>query len=164
MASASVPVLFPPVYVEVEAGDSRYEEMHVDGGTVGQMFFYGASVGWRKVLSEASGNESPDDQSTLFIIVDGEVDPEPQHVRRHLIPITNRTIDTLLKVSAWSALYRMYLHALVDGYGFRFVTLPSEYKPESDQPYDQTEMKRMFNIGNEMGRAGRGWRTAPPGF
>jgi hypothetical protein len=164
VASASVPVLFPPVYVEVEAGDSRYEEMHVDGGTVGQMFFYGASVGWRKVLSEASGIESPDDQSTLFIIVDGEVDPEPQQVRRHLIPITNRTIDTLLKVSAWSALYRMYLHALVDDYAFRFVTLPGEYEPESDQPYDPTEMKRMFDIGHEMGRTGKGWRTVPPGF
>jgi hypothetical protein len=164
VASAAIPVLFPPVYFEVESDGAVYDEMHVDGGTVGQMFFYGAVVGWRKVLSEASGVDDPDDQSTLFLIIDGEVAPELQHVRRRLISITNRTISTLVKVSAWAALYRMYLHSRADGYGFQFVGLPDDYKPESHHPYDPTEMKRMFNIGYDMGRSGKGWRTTPPGF
>ena len=164
VASASIPVLFPPVYVEVEADGVVYDEMHVDGGTVGQMFFYGASIRWRRVLSEASGIVDPIDRSTLFLIIDGEIDPELQHVPRRLVPITNRTISTLVKVSAWSALYRMYLHSQADGYGFQFVGLPDDYEPESSHPYDPTEMRRMFDIGYEMGRSGKGWRTTPPGF
>ncbi len=164
VASASIPVLFPPIFFEVEFDGAVYEEMHVDGGTVGQMFFYGASIGWRKVLNEASGVDDPNDQSTLFLIIDGEVDPESQHVRRRLMPITTRTISTLVKVSAWSALYRMYLHSQADGYGFQFVGLPDDYEPGSNQPYDPTEMKRMFDIGYDMGRSGKGWRTTPPGF
>jgi hypothetical protein len=157
-------VLFPPVFFEVESGGVVYEEMHVDGGTVGQMFFYGAAIEWRKVLNEASGGNNADDKSTLFLIIDGEVDPKLQHVRRRLLPITNRTIDTLIKVSAWSSLYRMYLHSQADGYGFQFVGLPDDYEPESGQPYDPADMKRMFDIGFDMGQAGKGWRMTPPGF
>ena len=41
VASAAIPVLFPPEMFDVEANGELYEEMHVDGGTVGQMFFYG---------------------------------------------------------------------------------------------------------------------------
>jgi len=164
VASAAIPVLFPPVMFDVEANGELYEEMHVDGGTVGQMFFYGASIGWREVLSEASGIEEPIDESTLFLIIDGEVDPEYQDVRRRLMPITDRTIQTLIKVSAWSALYRMHLHAEKDGYGFQYVGLPDDYEPEIDEPYNPEEMRRMFDIGFEIGRAGDGWRTSLPGL
>jgi len=164
VASAAIPILFPPVMFDVEANGELYEEMHVDGGTVGQMFFYGASIGWRRVLSEASGIEEPLDESTLFLIIDGEVDPEYQDVRRRLMPIVNRTLQTLIKVSAWSALYRMHLHAEQDGYGFQYVGLPDDYEPESTEPYNPEEMRRMFNIGFEMGRAGDGWRTSLPGL
>jgi len=164
VASAAIPVLFPPVYIDVESSGEVYEEMHVDGGTVGQMFFLGASIGWRKVLSEASGIDDPVDRSTLFLIVDGEVDPEAEQVRRRLISITNRTISTLVKVSAWSALYRMYLHSEADGYRFQYVGLPEDYEPTSSQPYNPADMQRMFDIGFDMGRSGEGWRTRPPGF
>ena len=34
LASASIPVIFPPVYIDVEAGGKPYREMHVDGGYV----------------------------------------------------------------------------------------------------------------------------------
>ena len=55
VASTSVPVLFPPTLVEVEADGNTYQEMHVDGGTVGQMFFHGSSLDWRAALKDASG-------------------------------------------------------------------------------------------------------------
>ena len=77
---------------------------------------------------------------------------------------TDRTVKTLIKVSAWSSLYRMYLHAHSGGYGFRYVGLPDGFKSASNGPYDPQEMRRMFDIGFEMGRAGRGWETVPPGF
>ncbi len=44
LASCSIPVLFPPVYFEVESAGETYYEMHVDGGTYAQLFFFfGAS-------------------------------------------------------------------------------------------------------------------------
>ena len=164
VASTSIPVLFPPAFIEVEADGKTYKEMHVDGGTVGQMFFYGSALDWQSALRDASGIENPVDQSTLYVIIDGEVDPEHEAVPRRLMPITDRTIKTLVKVSAWSALYRMYLHAQVGGYKFKFVGLPDDYTAQSKQPYDPSEMNRMFEIGYEMGLKGEGWQAVPPGF
>jgi len=43
LASASIPVGFPPVYIQVEVDGERYDEMHVEGE---QFVVVGASVGW----------------------------------------------------------------------------------------------------------------------
>lgn len=164
IASAAIPIFFPPVFVDVSAAGETYDEMHVDGGTVGQMFFYGATLDWQRVIREASGEEDPLDRSVLYVIIDGEVDPEAKHIRRKLMPITERTITTLIKVSAWSALYRMYLHAEEGGYGFKYVGLPDSYEAENPEPYNPEEMNRMFELGYEMGLKSDSWRTIPPGF
>lgn len=154
----------PAVFIDVNADGKRYSEMHVDGGTLGQMFFYGSSMDWQAALRDANGGTQPDDQSVLYIIVDGQIAPDYETVRRRLLPITNRTIQTLVKVSAWSALYRMYLHAQIGGYGLKYTALPEDYQPESDEPYDPTEMRRMFELGQTMGNNGDSWRSTPPGL
>ena len=164
VASAAIPVFFPPILLDVEVNGEVYDEMHVDGGTVGQMFFYGATLDWKNVLAEASGGKELVDHSTLYVIVDGEVDPKSKAIRRRLMPMTERTINTLIKVSAWSALYRMYLHAEQGGYSFKYVGLPDTYQSQSDKPYDPEEMSRMFDIGYKMGLKGESWRSTPPGF
>ncbi len=57
VASAAIPVLFPPTFIDVEAGGKVYDEMHVDGGTVGQMFFFGFAIDWRSVLQKISSDQ-----------------------------------------------------------------------------------------------------------
>jgi hypothetical protein len=39
LASAAVPGVFPPVLIKVKVNGRDYQEMHADGGTVGQVFF-----------------------------------------------------------------------------------------------------------------------------
>ena len=36
IAASEIPIAFPPVMIEVEAGGQRYDEMHVDGGALVQ--------------------------------------------------------------------------------------------------------------------------------
>jgi len=164
VASAAIPVLFPPTFIEVEAEGKVYDEMHVDGGTVGQMFFFGSAIDWPAALQEISGTSEVIDNSVLYIIVDGDIDPHYDAVERRLAPIASRTIKTLIKVSAWSALYRMYLHAQVGGYSFRYVSLPKDYVAYTTDSYDPEEMRRMFRLGYNMGLAGDAWLSTPPGF
>ena len=40
LASTSIPVVFPPVMLDVTVGGERYQEMHVDGGASSQVFLY----------------------------------------------------------------------------------------------------------------------------
>lgn len=164
LASASIPVLFPPTFFEVEVNGDTYEEMHVDGGTVGQMFFYGSSLDWKSALSTASGIENPIDESTLYVIIDGAIEPEFEAVERRLVPITSRAIRTMIKVSAWSALYRMILHAQAGGYDLKFVSLPDSYKQESTKSYDPVEMNRLFEVGRKLGQENESWQSVPPGL
>lgn len=65
LASASIPGVFPPVYIEVETPDGRkYDEMHVDGGVSSQMFFYPAQVNWKDVMDVLDVKGTP----TIYLI------------------------------------------------------------------------------------------------
>ena len=44
LASASIPIAFPPVFFDVEAGGRRYDEMHVDGSVAAHVFLSGGGV------------------------------------------------------------------------------------------------------------------------
>ena len=52
MASASIPVGFPPVMIDVEIDGKPYEEMHVDGGASAQVFVYPPGFGVRAFSRE----------------------------------------------------------------------------------------------------------------
>src|SRR4029077_2345102 len=54
LASASIPGILPPVMIDIETGGERYQEMHVDGGTVSQVVLYPPSVGGDNLVNEAS--------------------------------------------------------------------------------------------------------------
>ena len=164
VASAAIPILFPPTFIEVEAEGEVYDEMHVDGGTMGQMVYFGSTIDWKAALREASGEQEPIDNSVLYIIIDGGIDHHYDSVPRRLAPIANRTIKTMIKASALSSLYKMFLHAEVNGYDFKYVSLPKTYEPFDDTPYDPEEMRRMFRIGHKMGMEGDSWLSTPLEF
>ena len=44
LASASIPIAFPPVFFDVEADGQRFDEMHVDGGVGARVFSVGGRV------------------------------------------------------------------------------------------------------------------------
>src|SRR6185369_7995617 len=43
-ASSAIPGAFQPVLIDVEAGGKNFQEMHVDGGAIAQMFLYPPNV------------------------------------------------------------------------------------------------------------------------
>jgi predicted acylesterase/phospholipase RssA len=44
VGSAAIPGAFPPMMIDVEANGRTYQEMHVDGGTMAQVFVYPPSL------------------------------------------------------------------------------------------------------------------------
>ena len=44
LASAAIPGMFPPVMIDVLLDQAKHQEMHVDGGTVSQVFLYPPSL------------------------------------------------------------------------------------------------------------------------
>ena len=67
LASASIPGAFPPVMIDVEVGGERFQEMHVDGGTVAQVVLYPPSFGGgdvSRILQDAAPGDEPPSPST----------------------------------------------------------------------------------------------------
>ena len=93
LASASIPVVFPPVFFEVELrpGGPRYDEMHVDGG-VGARVFLNGGVFRGSVIRERGGLGGAG-REDIFVIHNGQLVPQPDPVPRSLPQIASRSID-----------------------------------------------------------------------
>lgn len=162
VASASIPVALPPVMIEVEVDGNRYDEMHTDGGTITQVFFYSGVVDLKAAARETGitsfGN------SALYVIRNGQINSEPRQVERKLSDISERSVSTMIKSAAGNNLYRIYAFTRREGVAFHYVDIPDNFVSESTELFDQTEMKRLYDVGYDLARSGDAWRDEPPGF
>ena len=67
VASASAPGLFAPAYIEVQAGNARFQEMHVDGAVTSNVLAVPESVLLQKVVFKNAAKPK------LYIIVNGKI-------------------------------------------------------------------------------------------
>jgi hypothetical protein len=164
VASASVPVLFPPVYFDVEVDGRVCREMHCDGGAEAQVFLRGFMLDVEDAL-EGAGLTTGEVQGRLFIIRNGRPDDRPGYaaIDPTALSIAEATIEKLFKVSTTASLYRMYV--LADRYDVEFNLrfIPQEFDvgfPSLE--FDRAGMNRLFDLGYRMGRDSAEWDRQPP--
>jgi hypothetical protein len=158
LASASIPALFPPVLIDVEAGDRSYDELHVDGGVTAQVFFYHAGVKWSRVLEKFGVPGVP----RMYIIRNSHLDPRWVQVRNKALPIAGRSVATLVRRQGADDLLRIYLLARRDGIDFNFAYIPDDFNAPQKEIFDPQYMHDLFNLGYRMGRDGYPWSKLPP--
>ena len=163
LASASIPVAMPPVYIDVEVGGEVYDEMHTDGGTTTQLFFHGGSINLTDAAQEA-GVDIKTDFSRLYIIRNGQINSEPKLIPRNLKEISARTVDTSIKTAVLNNLFRMYFFAQQEHSEFYYVDIPENYVSEAKEPFDKEEMRRLFDVGTKMGQSPDPWNKGLPVF
>ncbi len=162
LASASIPVAFPPVYIEVEVDGLPYDEMHVDGGVIAEFFLWGATVDVSDAVDALESNTRR--QTAIYIIRNSQIDPEPKQVPRDLAPIATRSMNTLLKAVSMGDLFRLWSLCERDGVDFNYIGIPADH-PEADaSSFDPAEMERLFNLGRTIATGDRPWRKQPPAF
>lgn len=164
LASASIPGAFPPVYFDVEIDGREYDEMHVDGGTITQVFFYGFTLDLEAARRESGKPYDPNAQGRLYIIRNGKLAPTPEQIKRKLPSIIKRAIGTLTRLNSFGDLYRIYLVTKRDNIGFYYADIPPDYISQAEHAFDQKEMIRLFKIGYDAARAGYTWHRMPPGL
>jgi predicted acylesterase/phospholipase RssA len=163
LASCSIPVLFEPVYFEVEAGGRTYHEMHVDGSAFAQIFFRGVLVDFDDAIEDM--NLGPWPEIDLFVIRNGRLDdPESRrNVPASTVSIASRTIEGLFKLTLDASLFRMYVLAERKGIRFKLASIPADAGVDLDPvEFDKVAMKRLFDIGFALGEQGASWMEVPP--
>lgn len=164
LASSSIPAAFPPVFIKAEVDGQRYDEMHTDGGTVTQVFFHGGTMDLSVAARTAGRTQRDGYRGTLYVIRNGKLGPEPEQVKRRLPEISGRAISTLIKFAAFNALNRIHGSTDAAHLDFRYASIPDDFEAKAGELFDPEEMKRLFELGYELGSTGSAWRDTPPGY
>jgi len=159
-ASAAIPVAFPPVVISVEANGKTYDEMHVDGGTGSQVFVYPAAVDWRRITEKLKVQGKPE----VYVIRNSFLDPDYRGIKRNVLPIASRTIDSLIRTQGIGDIYQIYALCKRDGNDFNLAYIPSDFTDEPSEAFDPVYMGKLLERGYQMALEGYPWETAPPGF
>ncbi len=160
IASASIPAAFPPVFFDVEADGKKYQEMHVDGGAMTQVFLYPPSL---KVQEEAE-TRGVTRERRAYVVRNSRLDPDWAEVERRTMTIAGRAIEALIQTQGIGDLYRIYLNCQRDGIDFNLAFIPADFREESKEPFDPEYMTKLFERGYEMAKKGYAWEKSPPGY
>jgi predicted acylesterase/phospholipase RssA len=162
LASAAIPGAFPPVMVDVEVEGRRYQEMHVDGGAVNQAFLYPAAL--TSARRERLHRGEPVLPARAFVIRNARLDPDWAAVERRTMSITARAIGTMIAVSGYSDMLRLWVNAERDSMDFNLAYIDSGFTREAIAPFEQAYMRALFDHGFEQARKGFRWAKVPPGL
>jgi predicted acylesterase/phospholipase RssA len=160
MASASVPVGFPPVMIDVEADGKHYQEMHVDGGIMAQVFAYPPSIR----VAEGAAAVGVTRQRTLYIIRNARLDPDWAQVERRTMNIGGRAVSSLIHTQGIGDLYRIYATAERDGVDFNLAFIPATFNAPHTAEFDNAYMRQLYATGYDLALKGLPWAKVPPGF
>jgi predicted acylesterase/phospholipase RssA len=160
IASASIPGGFPPVLIDVEAGGKHYQEMHVDGGTMSQVFAYPASL----PIKELSATAGFSRERRLYVIRNARLDPDWAQVERNTMSIAGRAVASLIHTQGIGDLYRIYATAQRDGVDFNLAFIPSSFNAPHKEEFDNAYMRALYDEGYELAVKGYPWLKTPPGF
>lgn len=164
VASVSIPVAFPPVYMKATANGRRYDEMHVDGGITRQVFFlYDVLQGLFEAVKER-GLDPSAVRYEIYVIRNGYLDPIFKEVPESLSAIAARTIETMINSQNIGDLYQLYFFTRDRGGAFHLAHIPASHVCRREELFDPAEMRRLFDLGFAEALGGYPWKESPPGL
>lgn len=164
LASASIPGFFPPQYFRVEAGGRKFEEMHVDGGTMAQVILYEDALKPFAEMENLMEVKLTGRSRILYIIRNGRIEPDWQKVRPRLLPIASRAINTLIQTQGVGDLFRLFAFAHRDQMDFNLAAIPRDFPPPPKEMFNQEYMNLLFDFAFDTARKGYPWRKYPISF
>src|SRR5262249_6707225 len=128
-ASAAVPGAFPPVMIDVEIDGHKYQEMHVDGGAIAQLFLYPPTI-------DLGATGAPRERRA-YVIRNARLDPNNVTTKRQTLAIAGHAISTMLVASGYNDIVRTYFVARHDGVDYNFAYIGEDFAQTEDADFDQ---------------------------
>jgi hypothetical protein len=160
LASAAIPVAFPPVFINVDAGGAIYDEMHVDGGVTSQVSLVSPGIPIY-LLDEQLGHKI---DREVYIIVNGRIVPAPKAVTPRVLKIGAAALSSLTYSGTISDLYKIYAVAVRDQMDVRFGWTPETFLEEPTEAFDPVYMRKLYDFGRDLEASGKLWASYPPYF
>jgi hypothetical protein len=146
-ASASFPIVFPPVEID------------------GHLFVDGAARS-NVVVPGMGGLQKPNPPlhgpGNLYLIDNGRVTEPPQALVRALGNVAATTISVMMEQSMQTAVTRSYFGTKMLGYSFNMVGIPDNVNVGNDPlAFDPVQMRAAFDAGRALGAQANPWHNAP---
>ena len=155
-ASSAVPGAFQPVLIDVELDGRKYQELHVDGGAIAQLFLYPPSID----LKEAGAKR----ERHAYIIRNARLDPDYSATERRTISIASRAVSTMLSASGRNDVLRTYFVTQRDGVDYNLAYIGTDFKMTEEGQFEQPYMRALYDYGYQQAKDGRAWHKTPPGL
>lgn len=160
IASASIPGAVSPVMIDVEVAGKPFQEMHVDGGVITQVFLYPSQI--LPELAKATG--APLGRVVkAYVIRNGKLEPEWSETRRRTLSVGGRAISALIETEGISDVHRIYETARRDGVNLNLAYIGSDFTVKPHSQFDTVYMQHLFEYAYQAGVRGYAWKKSPPG-
>lgn len=157
VAAISIPGAFPPVLIQAEAGQTRFQEMHVDGG-LGAQFYVAPDA-----LQLSTSNFTLP-ASALYIIVNMKLGHDFRVTERDTLGILGRTVSAAIRVVARNAIDRAFVLAKRSNLPFHLAFIDEAFNAPSRGSFDSDYMNTLFEFGYAQGKNGNAFHNEPPDF
>jgi hypothetical protein len=158
-ASASIPGVFSPVLIDVEAQGQRFAEMHVDGGVTNNVLIVPEAV----LLSGTPlfpANAAP----KVYIVMNGRLTPDFDVVKASTLNIVTRSFETSVRANTRNTLLASYQFMKGRNWEFNLASIDPSYPKSPSIGFDSAYMQQLFDYGYQRGRSGILWQTTPAGM
>jgi predicted patatin/cPLA2 family phospholipase len=157
-ASTSIPGVFAPTFIDVEADGGQYSEMHVDGGVTSNVLAVPEGILVAKGLRAPQG-------SRVYVVVNGKLAPDAALTSNSTIPIVARSFFTTVKANTRNTLIATYEFCRRNGWGFFVTAIDAGRAIETVSiNFDTAYMRELFDYGLAKGRSGHGFQTTLDGM
>jgi hypothetical protein len=163
LASASFPIAFPPVYIDVEGKFGSYTQMHADGGVRETVFFFDFLEELEAALALA-GLEKNDIQQDLYLLINGDFtaveSKEYKPVDGGLGAVAGATVASMMNEVTQGSVLRLWILAMADGADFHLTFVPSSFELNSNPlSFDPVQGKALYDLGYRKAVEGTAWAT-----
>jgi predicted acylesterase/phospholipase RssA len=155
-ASASIPVVFPPMLIDAEANGHRFQEMHVDGGVTAPVLTLPEAF----LLRNGAITQGP--RLNIYILVNDKVERDFQLVPNSTIEIAARASASVMKTQIRSVLFETYESARRNNFGFNLTYIARDFPSPGSSGFETGYMRSLYQYGFDKAKSGHLWAKAPP--
>jgi predicted acylesterase/phospholipase RssA len=155
-ASASIPGIFSPVLIDVEANGKRFAEMHVDGGVTANILVVPEAILLAK-KPILPANVKP----RIYAILNGKLGPYFEVVKPTTLQIAVRAFATSVRANTRNTLLASYEFIKRRGWELNLAAIDDSVPNQEKPGFDTAYMRSLFDYGYERGRVGQMWQRSP---
>ena len=155
-ASASIPLVFPPIMIDAEGQGQRFQEMHVDGGVTAPVLTLPDALLFQGHAWPANG------RLNIYILVNKKLERTFELVSNSTLDVASRSISSLTQAQTRSVILSTYDFAKRNRLGFHLSYIERDYPEPASAGFDTAYMRSLYEYGYAKAAAGRAWTSTPP--